>query len=139
VIPVDQDLFGMPYGNCFAACVASILELPSPRCIANVMWDDTRWFQRFNTWAATKGFQALCHPWNDAAADYIREHHRDSHIIAAGPAARGFDHCCVYRGLQLVHDPHPDRTGLDRENDWTIVWISDAGRFATWTESARCP
>jgi hypothetical protein len=41
VIPVFQTKFGMPYGDCFAACVASILEMK----IADV-WDalpiDTR-------------------------------------------------------------------------------------------------
>jgi hypothetical protein len=41
------------------------------------------------------------------------------HLIG-GPGPRGVDHSVVgYQGV-MVHDPHPDGTGLLEEQDWTV-------------------
>ncbi len=106
--PVTQDIFGKPHGNCFAACVASILELPL-HVVPNVMrFDD--WFERVNWWLRRRGLFLIEMNWWDPY--FVKRYYRDEFFIASGPAARGVDHCVIYRGTELAHEPHPDRTGL---------------------------
>lgn len=132
--PVTQTTFGMPRGNCFAACVASILEVRL-ECVPHVMHYDDKWFPAFNLWANRHGLQLLSHAWNKGLVSYLREHHRNTYAIVSGPAARGFEHCCVYLGIELAHDPHPDRTGLLEEKTYDVLILSDAVKLAeyrTW-------
>lgn len=98
MIPVDQTKFGMPDGNCMAASVASVLELPLETVpnLANLEW--------LSILAAFADEHGLClrvsavPPPGDA--------------IACGDGPRGFQHAVVVRHGQVVHDPHHERAGL---------------------------
>lgn len=120
--PVDQDKFGHE-GNCFQACIASLLELSLgdlPRNQGEILWwlKDRGWLY-VEVWRGNLrqlktddppreerdiGWQPLL--WGDALC------------ILCGPSPRfpGMSHAVVgntngYR-FTTVHDPHPDRTGL---------------------------
>ena len=51
--PVDQTILTAPGGNCFAACVASILELP----LADVpnFCSEERWWNALQIWLCAIG------------------------------------------------------------------------------------
>ena len=99
---VDQTAFESQ-GNCFAACVATVLGL---------RLEDVPAFEHpivqvrdLSRWLADKGLALVC---ARAGSGYMGEclHMR----LGSGP--RGRRHAVVYYGGSLVHDPHPSRAGL---------------------------
>ena len=106
MIPVDQTTFGRGAGNCFSACVASIFEvaideLPNFRC-------ERGWPQNFDGWLRDRGLARMT--VNVAGGGWPPV---GAWGIATGPSPRGeFLHACVYKGNELVHDPHPSRDGM---------------------------
>jgi hypothetical protein len=111
--PVFQTKFGGTSGNCFTACTASILELPL-ESIPNVCVLGTDWFDAFLFWCGTIGFSYV---------ELIGEYRKmtDGQLcVVSGKSPRGdFGHCVVGRfedgDIKIIHDPHPDNTGLDGE------------------------
>ena len=131
MIPVDQDRFGLPDGNCLAACVASLLELP----LAEVPhFAGERWRADLDEWLRARGLWALmfvpgaatslaeASAWLDATVSGF--------CIVSGQAARGLLHATVWRGGDLVHDPHPDRAGLLDVEDVIVLVPIDPARSA---------
>lgn len=111
--PVDQTTFGQGTGNCFSACVASVLEL----AIADVpyfMGAGDEWFSEFVAWCAKRQIDVDFSTAFPAPAG--------AHVIVGGTSPRtGGGHACVALDGAIVHDPHPDRTGL--VGDWWD-WIA---------------
>lgn len=96
-------------GNCFAACVASILELPLekvPHFVEHENWLDC--LQSFlKEWGLFYAFvseedKVYCGPWG-------------YHVIN-GVSDRGIRHSVVGHAGEPVWDPHPSRSGLT--GDW---------------------
>jgi hypothetical protein len=115
MIPVTQDKFGgqdappEESGNCFAACIASILELPLSEVPNFCAYSD--WNTRVNNWLEDYGmFLITIEPksWYPRPRQFD-----DCYSILSGPSGRGLRHCVVGKGEQMVHDPHPSRAGLD--------------------------
>lgn len=110
--PVFQTQFlgrkGPGAGNCHAACLASVLELPLDEVpnFQEITDDDACW-RAEEDWLKAKGFFSL-------STDPLAE--LDSYAgwhIAMGPNARnGTMHSCVYYGTELRHDPNPEGGGL---------------------------
>jgi len=101
-------------GNCRAASVASILEIPLwmvPAIedmrgdVQEERWEE--WVQRFFglTFTRTQGHEPLRLP---------------EFYIACGPSPRGAGiyHSVVYRRGELAHDPHPSGAGVTAV-EWT--------------------
>jgi len=107
VIPVDQTVFGQAKGNCYSACVASILELSLER----VPWfmGPGSWSERFEKWLEPFGFYPL----------WLEKFTPAGWAIAGGVCSRG-NHAVVTYGGETIHDPHPSRDGLTRIEDWTL-------------------
>ncbi|MDO8640048.1 MAG: hypothetical protein Q7R33_00725 [Nitrosarchaeum sp.] len=111
--PVKQNLFfdtdGV--GNCFEACIASILEVD---LIDVPMFHDKDWFQRFWDWLISKGYQYHGTLNKDQVLTYNKG--VDGYYIVAGDSPRGphiiGGHAVVFINGQRVHDPHPDNTGI---------------------------
>jgi hypothetical protein len=62
MLPVDQTTFGHPGGNCFSACVASLLELPIeevPYFMGEPDEPNERWAERLDAFLETYGLYAL--------------------------------------------------------------------------------
>jgi len=100
--PVDQTTYGIHDGNCFSACLASILEISieDVPLFLGPYWDD------FLPWLADRGLSASLY-----RRDELVPH---GFAIAGGPSQRfaGRMHACVaYNGI-VIHDPHPSRDGL---------------------------
>lgn len=123
--PVFQDKFGGVEGNCMAACVASILDLPL-REVPNFVALGRQWFAGFYNFMQNHGFEVICY-WMDGVDpetgvefrrqldwDNMPEYLKDLHPyhMTCGPAARGFSHATVGWRDQIVHDPHPSKAGL---------------------------
>lgn len=108
-------------GNCRAACVASILELP--------LWmvppiEDMRGDlqeERWNEWAERLFGLEFVRVHGDGAplADFY---------IACGPSPRGpVHHAVVYSNGTLAHDPHPSGEGVVAV-EWTYHFKQVEGR-----------
>lgn len=134
--PVQQTRLGKD-GNCFAACLASILELPL-EAVPDVM-DDldgpyTDWLTRYNAWLADTFGLYL---WNitpasdlpDGAQCAVSQLCRQPifHLIG-GKSERGVMHSVVGFQGKVVHDPHPESTGLKSIVDYGFFMSLDPAR-----------
>lgn len=116
MIPISQNLFYDPDpsaigGNCFQACVASIFELDL-ECVPHFCADQTdgRWFLAFDEWCRKNyGLQPILlrYPFTPHGVFF-----GEGYAIRSGHSARGCLHSVVVLDGNVVHDPHPDRSGL---------------------------
>ncbi len=113
----------MPGGNCFAACVASILELPVG-AVPNFCDAEGDWLMAANQWFSKYGLAILDVDLpEDGSLRGINALVHGMPVIISGKSPRGdFDHAVVgeYRRLDdgrhqlaYVHDPHPSNDYLD--------------------------
>ena len=111
MIRVDQTRLGKPYGNCLAACVASILEISIDEVDKHIPADDS-WLSMLNKYLATLGLYYLTVKLpKESKDDFLKEFPACYHTIA-GNSPRGIRHSVVgYKG-KMIHDPHPSRAGL---------------------------
>lgn len=126
--PVKQTIFGERTGNCFAACIASILEVPLDTvpnfCATSVTPEGQDWLMAANQWLAGKGLALLdvdIQP--DGSLGRINALSDGAYCIISGKSPRGeFSHATVGRyrldnksvthWLDFVHDPHPSNEFL---------------------------
>lgn len=99
---VTQTTFG-DNGNCLAAALASVLgwkltEMPDLR--------GPDWHRRMTDFLAPRGLRPVVVGRRDVP-DGSRVLN-----IGLGDGPRGRPHAVVCSGLTLIHDPHPDRSGL---------------------------
>lgn len=128
MLPVDQTSFGKPHGNCFSACVASILHLP----VEDVPWfmGPEDWWAGFLDWLRPRGLSAISFPLRDGVCGYLD----GVHHILSGKSPREqdgelLDHSVVALGEEVVHDPHPSRGGLVTRTDTIILFPLDLGAW----------
>lgn len=112
MIPLDQTMFGNgenggSTGNCWQACVASLLDLPLATvphfALKESWWQDTKDFV-----IETTGLGFGCFKPNFPMTD------EGYYVIGTGISDRGLRHAVILDGVtgELVHDPHPSRSGL---------------------------
>lgn len=120
--PVDQTVFGWPGGNCFSACVASILELPIeevPYFMGDPEEPHDAWGRRLDAWLRPRGLYALHFENDPTAAD---AYPISGLYILGGRSPRGdFAHAVVACGKRIVHDPHPSRAGIGAIDGFTLL------------------
>lgn len=126
--PVDQTLFGVGVGDCFAACVASLLGLPLsavPNFCAEHGEGD--WYEHFSKWLNERGFAPLTfslptEAMLEAHIEWAKKFAPSIPWIAGGDTSRG-KHAVVFVGSELAHDPNPNfgRVGLTRIEDATFL------------------
>lgn len=105
MIPVDQTTFGDPGGDCFSACVASLMHLTIDQ--VPYFMGDTDWYARFEKWLAAYALYPLCL----VSFQYDERFH--GFYIMGGKSPRGnFQHSVIAKRGMIVHDPHPSRAGL---------------------------
>lgn len=107
---------GIP-GDCMRATLANLMVLPYdqvPHFAQHVNWWDymRRWARKF-------GMDFICLTPEDTQR-YV---HPRELVLGSGPSPRGdFWHSCLYNAnLELVHDPHPSRLGLDSLEECTVL------------------
>lgn len=111
--PMFQTQFG-PRGNCMSAALASILELPL-ESIPN-FYDagptERDWHNALKRWLMGIGYALIEVPIGENGHGAF---HWGGYAIASGPTQRenGW-HATVWHDGKIVHDPHPDGSGLTK-------------------------
>jgi hypothetical protein len=126
VKPVDQTRLGFPEGNCFAACLASLMEIPLDQ-VPSVMGMDPEvpawWPLHLDRWLSRYGLYGLYFVVQPSHIDIAALHGIYTNnsndlvwprgpCIALGRSPRGYPHAVVACDQVLLHDPHPSRLGL---------------------------
>jgi hypothetical protein len=123
VKPVDQTIFGYPEGNCFAACIASILEMPLALMPEHKALDNEQWWE---VW------YRFLQPRNAHLVNFKNggEWWPLGFSIAAVRSPRGnWLHACVALDGKIIHDPHPERTALELPiEEFTMFYALDPSR-----------
>lgn len=127
--PVTQTLTG-EQGNCFAACVASILEMPLDE-VPNFCAVEHDWFGAFQRWLHERGLCAL--DINIEGQVGILSPMPPMWMILSGPGPRGLLHAVVWRGngsdgWKIVHDPYPNGRGIGHIQAITLLMPLDVAR-----------
>lgn len=104
-------------GDCLKCCVATITHYPYDD-VPHFAQSRESWWSRMRLYARARGFDWGA--WDPAdfagVADQFPAHAR---VILSGPSPRGpWWHCVVGNlDLELVHDPHPSRAGIESVGD----------------------
>lgn len=113
--PVSQTIFGLEEGNCFAACVASILELTIEE-VPNFCLAPGEWFVAFEEWLADRGLLAISLGDDTSDEPVDIGMYTKLPCIACGdyegPTGNG-PHAVVYERGELAHNPNPKHEGRD--------------------------
>jgi hypothetical protein len=112
----------MPEGDCFAACVASILEVGLGEVPSFNEPIEDLWWQKFQAWLTARGWAAVMYdrPISDLRLCWG---------IAGGDTSRGIKHAVIFRDGVVEHDPHPSREGLTKFDDYTYLVAIDPARL----------
>jgi hypothetical protein len=110
--PVFQTIFRPPSGNCWAACVASILERPLwtvPNFAVGQVTKGRDWWRAYAEWLNAHGLGALC---IEASKDpnWCLRFPTDFPVIAVVKSTTGdWNHCVVVDPVagNVLHDPNP--------------------------------
>lgn len=107
-------------GNCLAACIASLLELPITE-VPNVETlygiDDTFYYEVLWRWLSHLGYELStdgrfrCFHGDESKSEF-KEQLQDKFYLVSGESPRRFQHICIYQNGKLIHDPHPTKEGL---------------------------
>jgi hypothetical protein len=117
MIPVDQEFLHLAIpgqeGDCFRACVASVLELSR---------DEVPHFAQLTAGSGSAAFWNMAYDWLESRGyEYVYRNRsgrgaldKDAYQIMSGPSPRGNGgyHAVVGQGGSIIHDPHPSRAGL---------------------------
>lgn len=144
MIPVDQSIVNHcpaegRYGDCFRACIASILELPIAVVPHTMAYDETlvadpgQWFPALNAWLSPRGLTYMDLSLHSMTPDrYFRDLMPGNfslwHVIS-GISPRGYRHAVVGHNGVVVHDPHPSRAGLigPADEGWVVGLLMIGG------------
>jgi hypothetical protein len=127
MIPITQTIFTTPGGNCMAACIASILELPLGM-LPNPQGGNGEWYLEWQAWLRQYNLQILVF---EHGGEWIPT----GYSILCGKSPRGdWRHAVVCFDGAMVHDPHPDRTGVESRLEWTVFTVVDPSKVACHAE-----
>lgn len=117
--PVDQNRFGAGEGNCFSACVASILELDLDD--VPFFMGEPDWGEALLKWCASRGIIV------DFSTQFPAPAGEFCIVGGRSPRLPEGGHAVIMRDGALIHDPHPDRTGIVGEPwDWITLRTEEA-------------
>jgi hypothetical protein len=108
MIETDQTIFERGKGNCFEACLASLLEMPIDDVVKIPDGEARNWFRLVNEWLSTLGLFFIEFTADDETTKYWGYHI----IIGSSSGSRLERHAVVGYNGEMVFDPHPDRSGL---------------------------
>lgn len=122
--PVTQTITG-PTGNCMGACLASILEV-SIETVPNFFDagpDDTDWWNALRAWLRKFGLGIVTLTF-ESPAQWMHLRLAGYHIVS-GPSPRleGMHHATVWHAGKMVHDPHPDGTGIVKPETLDMLYL----------------
>jgi hypothetical protein len=117
MIPVKQTMTvaNNGQGNCFNACIASIMELPLAQ-VAQIHPKDKHYWGPWRAWFAERGLCLENHPVKDMPPrGYSIASGKSTRTYPADHAKAGerISHACVAFDGIVVHDPYPLPGGFD--------------------------
>ena len=122
--PLTQTYFyggyeeGRTRGNCWQTAIASVLDLPLETVPHFVQAHEDG---VMDWWAYTLGWLNH-HGYVMYSLD--RHVYTNEYYLVTGKSPRGdFYHVVVYQNGKMVHDPHPDRTGVLDEESMHIIRV----------------
>lgn len=120
--PVKQTILHDPengkFGDCFRACIASLLELPITAVPHFCDQYNPSWFRELNEWLAPRGYFFLefgCEDpkgwefWLDQCACGGDLYHT---LCGPSPRFKDASHAVIGKNGKFVFDPHPSDAGL---------------------------
>lgn len=108
MIPRDQ----LEDDDCLRACLASIFDLTALDVPHFVRDHGAMWNAEFKDWLAGRGFECVA---------FDNHYPRQGIYLADGWTDRDTPHMTVWRGVEMIHDPHPGKAGLT--NIRRTYWI----------------
>jgi hypothetical protein len=126
--PIPQSIFVSTgvRGDCFRACVASILELPIED-VPHFVAIEKDWWGEVQRWLAKWDLFAL---WIRVGEDFMLGWPAETtYCILNGesPRAKGRKHCVVARldgwNFEVVHDPHPEGGGIVGTPESAVLFV----------------
>jgi len=105
-------------GNCFQACVASILEIPLDGSFNHGLFSDEEWFEKFNEWLKQYNLACIfieCSPDKPLNSTPIL----GIHIAEMEAIGAKLKHAVVINDDKIVHDPMPSLS----EKEYTCCGI----------------
>jgi hypothetical protein len=133
MIPVDQEFIHKPeigqHGDCQRAVIASLLGLPIcdvPHFLHD--GDSSEFWERIQSFLLQYDCQWMIMKKPDAGTgclffgtdDRTNIYHEISGVSPRDPSVR---HAVVGCNGVIVHDPHPDKTGLAGTEDWDYGFL----------------
>ena len=118
MIPVMQKYLSSEkeYGDCWRACLASILEcdiekFPAPKIDEN--WN--KYYLKVFKVLEELGYQWIGYTVQHVGKEALDSKDTGGYILAVGKSPRSkrkrWNHAVVWKN-GIVHDPHPDKTGI---------------------------
>lgn len=137
--PIMQTILKPPHGNCLQACLASILELTLddvPNFCSTDLGPAEEWCQRMQQWLNDEygmGWMPVL-PSDQGEATYPEGTSIGYPLglsIKTGKSPRDdWQHCCVARDSVVIHDPHPDGTGILPPYSYDLLYPLDPAKAA---------
>ena len=114
---VYQTKFGKPEGNCFSACLASILEIDIS-IVPNFQEPRGEWYKLYKKWLNQYNLDLVAlNNWEGESKEFAPQ----VYAIVGGKSSRGLAHSVVYFGLEMIHDPHPEGGGVKDITEWIYI------------------
>ncbi len=108
-------------GNCFQACVATVLQMPIEEAFDAVPWPDDIWFEEFNKWLAKYNLGCV---WLESSGEHPAPASKFLGIHIAECKSdnlyNGGSHAVVIEDGYLLHDPLPNAT---RQGEYQGIYI----------------
>lgn len=133
---VKQTKFGPVEGNCFAACIASLLEVPIEEVTIDTDPNSDKWFDTLQAYLRPKNLFFL-EVRIDVAKNYPFYEMNGIYCVFSGKSPREFEgkemnHAVV--GMinaekdrpvifDCIHDPHPDNTFIKDGTLWGLGFL----------------
>jgi hypothetical protein len=96
---VDQRL----EDDCLVACLATYFDLPYEEVPHFVQTHEAMWSEALRRWLNDRGYEVVC---------FDNHYPRRGLYMADGWTSRETPHVTLWRGVNMIHDPHPSRSGL---------------------------
>ena len=100
-------------GDCFRACICSLLEIDinaAPNFV-----EDPDWPEQLYSFLTRYG---CILEWNETGPPEGTEYY-----IVQGTSPRGVNHSVIYKDGKLAHDPHPDGGGVT--DPFAYLWLAN--------------
>lgn len=135
--PVDQTIIGEK-GNCMSACLASLLHLDIAHVpnFFDISTNDDEWWEAVRSWLSGHGWGIISINLGDA----FPPEKLNGYQIIFGRSKRKHNHATIWLNGEMVHDPHPDKTGLETIEGCDLLYPLDAGHMAlSYCGTSRMP